>query len=409
MFGMTYPVRRTVRDVCKFLGPLGNRQMLTFQLRLLFQGFTVLLGFLAGVTSIVALPAEAKDELETAIELWLQDDDEKAIPMLAKLAASGNRDAALMLGQLEKRSVALSPYLAELPLNARTALLKAPGGGSGVSWLEVVADSSELAAALLLSHDPYTVVEGVTELFEQGEEGPATERYWNNRFTGFPELAAERHFVGGLPDSIRHHAWLAALDESFSAPLSKSQRSLLIADYLGELKKLDLQALITLRSYHHRLAPEAQLFLRTFFEIADTIRIFAHEPQYWMEVDEAPKASHAHGVLQQSASLQKLSSICRKHCTGKVKQCVRSLYYGLKGFEGFSRLQTPVERVVPSKVYFESERHTADVLRASYPRYSGIFKSKFKFAKHQFEKELFGACIVDEILASSSPLNIANE
>ncbi|MEM8702873.1 MAG: hypothetical protein AAGF82_13700 [Pseudomonadota bacterium] len=406
---MAHLVRRTARDLCKHLGQFGYQKMLTFQPRLSFQFLPVLLGFLAVITNLVTLPAEAEDKLETAIELWLQDDDERAIPMLADLAASGNHDAALILGQLEKRSVALSPYLAKLPLNERIALLKAPGGGSGVSWLEVVADSSELAAALLMSHDPYTVAEGITELLEQGEEGPATERYWNNRFSGFPELAAERHFVGGLPKSIRHHAWFAALDESFSASLSTSQRKLLIADYTGALKKQDLQALITLRSYYHRLVPEAQLFLKTFFEIADTVRIFAHEPQYWKEVDATPKAGYAHGVLQQSENLQRLSGICQQHCTGEIEQCVRSLYYGIKGFEGFSRLQTPVERLVPSKVYFESKRHTADILRASYPRFSGIFKSKFKFAKHRFEKELFGVCIVDEILASSSTLKIADE
>ncbi|MEQ8783036.1 MAG: hypothetical protein RIE06_25475 [Roseibium album] len=359
-----------------------------------------------GLTHAIPIKAAfATERLETAIELWLQDNDQQAIPLLADLAANGNEDAALLLGQLEKRSIVFSPYLASMPKSDRTTLLKAPGGGSGVSWLNVLENSNE-AAALRKSHYPYYVSEGISDLLDLGELGPATERYWNNRIVGLWEFAAERYFVGDLPDSIRHHAWLAM----FYRPESQSdaQNGLLAADFFEALAKQDLQALIALRGLYGRLPPEGRAFVQNVFEVADIIRIFAHEPQFWQEVDKAAATSFAYQSLLNSPQLEKITSVCEDYCPTSKKQCFRAIYYGVGGFEGFGRLQTPVERLIPTKTYFASERYISDILRASYPRFSGIFQSKFKFSKHKFEMELFGSCIVDKILTSSAPLKITD-
>ncbi|GAB4511008.1 MAG: hypothetical protein Tsb0019_06050 [Roseibium sp.] len=350
--------------------------------------------------------AYASEDIEQAVEFWLDDEDDKALPIFAELAADGNEDAALMLGQLEKRTIAFSPFVAAMPRSKRNALLKSPGGLSGVSWIRALKDTNNLAAALHDSYDPHELPKGFGELLELGEIGPATERYFSAGRGGYWELAAKRYFAGDLPEAVQYHAWLAALYRAQN--LSSAQRRLLLADFEQALKKNDLQSMLALGGMYEFLTPAAQAALKRNYEVAEILHAFAYNPAAWTDVDKSPASAFAHDILSRSPHMSTLKRTCEEHCPTKVKQCLRSLYYGVGGYEGLAKLQTPLERLVPSKIYFESKRHRADILRASYSNFSSIFESKFKYSKNKFDKSLFSACIADEILGSSSKLNVAN-
>lgn len=91
--------------------------------------------------------ATEADRLEAAVAAWLDNDDEIALPELASLAKAGNRDARILLGQIASRQH--GSWLRSLNRGKRNELLRAPGGLSGKSWLEVLADEGDIHALAL--------------------------------------------------------------------------------------------------------------------------------------------------------------------------------------------------------------------------------------------------------------------
>jgi len=75
----------------------------------------------------------------SALALWLADDDETALPELAALAAEGNRAAQVLLARIDATPWFQGPWLVGLPRKERNTLLRAPGGLSGRSWMQVAA------------------------------------------------------------------------------------------------------------------------------------------------------------------------------------------------------------------------------------------------------------------------------
>ena len=73
-------------------------------------------------------------ELQAAIGDWLAGDEAAALPVLAGLAAQGNAAARLLLGQIDSFPGLQGDWLASLSRDARIAVMRAPGGLSGVRW-----------------------------------------------------------------------------------------------------------------------------------------------------------------------------------------------------------------------------------------------------------------------------------
>lgn len=92
---------------------------------------------IAGATDPAFLAARAA---------WLADDEAAALAALAGLAQSGNAAARLLLGLIDRFPELQGPWLSRLPRDERLALMRAPGGMSGRSWLAEAQDVP-LAAA----------------------------------------------------------------------------------------------------------------------------------------------------------------------------------------------------------------------------------------------------------------------
>ena len=94
------------------------------------------LGYLFNSGTALAQPVGHDDPaFQRAVKAWLDDDDQTALPALATLAAEDNRAAQVLLGRIAIRP--MGPWLAGLERKERNALLRAPGGLSGTSWLKV--------------------------------------------------------------------------------------------------------------------------------------------------------------------------------------------------------------------------------------------------------------------------------
>ncbi len=102
---------------------------------------------LPGVPRAADVAGEDDPRFQAALELWLADDDQAALPALAALAGEGNRAAQVLLALADAITPLQGPWLAGLPRAERIALMRQPGGLSGRSWMEAAAADTPLAAA----------------------------------------------------------------------------------------------------------------------------------------------------------------------------------------------------------------------------------------------------------------------
>lgn len=117
--------------------------------RAILSVLSVLAVMVAAVSPAVAEPPAGHDDdaFRAAVALWLHDDEAKALPRLAEQAQDGNDAARLLLALIDTTAALQGPWLAALPRADRIALMRAPGGLSGRSWIHAAADASPLAAS----------------------------------------------------------------------------------------------------------------------------------------------------------------------------------------------------------------------------------------------------------------------
>lgn len=113
----------------------------------------------------------ADTALQRAVDLWLEGDDARALPMLSELAASGNSEARLLLARIETGDLGPSPYRQALSREQSRELFRQMDWAPfGRSWLAVeAAEGNELAQALLQSKRPVPNLTLVENLIEMGE------------------------------------------------------------------------------------------------------------------------------------------------------------------------------------------------------------------------------------------------
>lgn len=97
---------------------------------------------------LLATPLQAQT-LDEAHDLWLTgQDDVTALTQFADLAAEGDVSAQVWLGRIAVLPHTWPAELQDMGRRARNAILKAPGGLSGRSWITVASDVSRLAWAI---------------------------------------------------------------------------------------------------------------------------------------------------------------------------------------------------------------------------------------------------------------------
>jgi len=160
---------------------------------------------LAPLAGAQTLPGSADAAFRDALDLWLDDDEETALPAFAALAGQGNQAARLLLGLIDKKPPMQGPWLALQSRKARIGLLRAPGGLSGVSWLRRI-DDVPLASRLLQVLDSDADIEAVLRLAADHEAvalRAGLAALEARQVTGFSAFADDPRF----PPEMRYLIW----------------------------------------------------------------------------------------------------------------------------------------------------------------------------------------------------------
>jgi len=114
--------------------------------------------------------------LLAAIEVWLQDNDTKSLPVFASLAGEGNKAARMLVARIEATEQAASNYVSGLSRKERMDLFRS-NSGKGLfrpTWLKSeMLDGNKLAAVLLESSLTTVNIPAIRTLYEIGEEEAA--------------------------------------------------------------------------------------------------------------------------------------------------------------------------------------------------------------------------------------------
>ena len=158
-------------------------------------------------------PARAGDpRFQSALALWLADDEETALPELAALAAGGNRAAQVLLARIDVTLSLQGPWLVGLPRAERNALLRAPGGLSGRSWMQAAAEDTPLAQLWLVQLTPAATAETALAFAAMGEHRAARETLWSlsgRNYRGFAAMADDPNY----PPDMRYLIWREWADD----------------------------------------------------------------------------------------------------------------------------------------------------------------------------------------------------
>lgn len=170
--------------------------------------FLALLLLTLGTDPARAAELRGQDDprFRAALALWLADDDETALPELAALAAEGNRAAQVLLAQIDATPWFQGPWLVGLPRKQRSALLRAPGGLSGRSWMQVAAEDTPLAQLWLIQHLPDNTAENALTFAAMGESAAARQTLFALSRRGYHGFAARADDPNYPPD-MRYLIW----------------------------------------------------------------------------------------------------------------------------------------------------------------------------------------------------------
>lgn len=152
----------------------------------------------------------ADPRLAQALDQWLEAEEEPALRALAALAAEGNTAAQVFLGVVDATPAFHGDYLSRLPRAKRLALMRAPGGLSGTSWMRQAAQSDPVARGWLTLWSGEATVQVVLDLSALGEGRAArmaARQLFLREKRGFGDVAGDPAFPPALmPLAIRDWA-----------------------------------------------------------------------------------------------------------------------------------------------------------------------------------------------------------
>lgn len=238
---------------------------------------------------------------EAAVQAWLADDEEAALTRLATLAGAGLSAAQVLLAIIDKTPELQGPWLSMLPAAQRNALMRAPGGTSGQSWMRAAAPQEPLARLWVTLWDVNAPLDLGLEFARHGEDRAAREAVltlYARQHRGFAGLADDPHF----PDAMR---FIAALEDP----------------------------------------------------------AIAHDAPVDITDMQIPLAADAAPWLRDATEAAPLRALCDTVCPQSAGSCTLAAYKALGSHQRALSLGSPVEGLIPTADFVTSPRGRATVLR----------------------------------------------
>lgn len=289
---------------------------------------------------------------QTALDRWLQGDDERSLPVLAQLANGGNLAAQVLLGMISDRGLVHTPWLAALSRSEERALFRFDDGRFGVPWRRYAAARAEVAevlgppvpdesgrfnadAALRAAAlgEPRSTVYMLGILINQGN---------------WPE--AMRLADIAQTYDLQAMAWAAASHLASEDALAFRERD------LAEFQARTLQGWI-FASLADRIDDRE---METILGPHDEMRIYVTRGRPPLPTADPPPAGGVavlDALLARAPEAELLRRYCGRVCDGEAAQCTRQIYGLLSGYATLPYVaSSPVETLVPQDIYLTSRR-----------------------------------------------------
>ena len=164
------------------------------------------------------IPGQQAEAFQQAVGQWLAEDEEAALKQLADLAAQGNAAAQVLLALIDKTPALQGPWLSRLGRSERIALMRAPGGMSGRSWMYAAAEQApeaQLWLDLWRVDAPMSLPLAFAEAGEARAAREALVALAVRERRGFASIVD----APGYPGALRFLAWREWLEDPAQAPL----------------------------------------------------------------------------------------------------------------------------------------------------------------------------------------------
>lgn len=272
-------------------------------------------GMSAPATPLPPVSGQDAPEFLSARDAWLADDEAAALPALAQLAGAGNTAAQMLLALIDKSPALQGPWLSGQSRQVRMALMRAPGGLSGVSWMRLAAETDPRAALWVSMWHVDAPVSIILDFARAGELRAAREAIVtlsSRGRTGFGDIGVDPDF----PAAPRRPVWSEWAEDP---DLAADRAAEIAALHPGDPQRAGLG---------EALSPGA---------LDD-----------WLA--DAPEA---HG----------LRALCASICPDAEVTCRAVGYGAFLSHDSFLSFGSPIAALVPPEAFAESPRGQAALLR----------------------------------------------
>lgn len=296
------------------------------------------------------IPGQNEAGFLEAQAAWLDGDDLVALRALKAQSESGNTAAQILLARIAEEPHMHRHVTKDMPRSERLALLRRPGGISGVSWLETAKDHSDLAATLVASKANYTTAKradgtdyspeadaGVETLLAYGETDLATEIVFK-LYDGF--------FLRQTLDLITKYE--DQLDPIVAPIRLATTQSLAAFDVLSEDGSVDGDLFAMFQSQRDALPPEVLLAgtHSTMSDIGQNESIQTFIKMHAEKVD----------------SWTPLRELCEVSCPATYSDCLLAGAASMSAGRKFP-FASPAQSLISTEDYWDSARMRGDAAR----------------------------------------------
>lgn len=310
---------------------------------------SILLATTIILSTVAASFANPDDDFQTALDLWLEGNDETSLLALSALANDGYTDAQILLAQIERSSSFTSDFVTGLTRKERTALLRMPGGLSGKSWLVAARENSDLAAAFLDVKSVETRYDAAISLYELGEIRAADEtimQQFNYGIEPLFELAAERRLPVEIMPIV---TMMAKLNMAQAEPFVR--RMIEMGNFRQELSRAD----------EIRGSQIAPIWIPAPNGSGnDLSNIMTGRVLEEWNIPAASIREYEDWIVTHPL-LDVLRIPCERLCPDEVTACSRVAYAAIPYRETFT-MGSPVETLISQDRYLHSERAAIDIV-----------------------------------------------
>lgn len=321
---------------------------------------------------------------DDAMNGWLNGPEASNLRALSELAAGGNTDAQMLLGQIDRDTPpgGYSDYLADMEHDKREALLRSGSVGNSTNWLLALSDPSltsfgETVFGYRVSRD----VVGNAVAMQKHEEVAAAEFIlWDTliggRFDLVNAMSAENY---GLSD--------AGFLQWITDYMGGENKAITMNRLLEDTSPSMISGLLSIKRLARILSLE-----RNFSDKADQFITIMNGKGYDLPDDANLVNLNADiaRIAETNPPLNLVVRACAK-CTQETVDynCIVQSMEIIGGYKELLLVRTPVEKVIPATSFIESERALT------------IFENMLRSRSDYHKRPIRSSCIADFLAKES--------